>query len=299
MAKSEPSPAEATPHHKVPLGVTLFNPAAFFNLLCDLLAPLRFAALLIWPLVIFATITALNNWYENQAHIERIFLTLSFFQYLLISMLTANLISKLMLGTAMAYFGAPPQQFGIRLLFGILPRFYVLKRPIRDLPFDQQRACHAAPLLTKLAMFALGMIMWAVLRRTGTGAADLCLTLSVAGLATFLFTVNPLWPADGYNWLAARLKRPHLRRQSMRLTAMVLRGRRPPEGLRSGEATALFLYAILSIVFSATIIFLVLQTIALALEEQLRGTGVAIFCVILAMFTIFMLSLRPSKTRAP
>lgn len=298
MVKSVTSPAAAEPQHKVPLGVTLFNPAKFFNLLCELLLPLRFVTYLIWPLVILACVTGLQNWYEVQAHIDRIFLTLSFFQYLLISMLTANLLSKLMLGTAMAYYGVPPKQFGIRLLFGILPRFYVLKRPLKHLPFEQQRICHAAPLLTKLAMFALGMVMWAILRRTGTGAADLCLTLSVAGLATFLFTVNPLWPADGYNWLAARLRRPHLRRQSLRLTSMVLRGRRPPEGLRSGEATALFLYSVLSIAFSATIIFLVLQTIALALEAQLRGTGVAIFCVILAMFTIFMLSLRPSKARA-
>lgn len=281
------------------MGIVLFNPAGMFNLICDILVPVRYLAYLIWPLVILGAFAALNNWYESQAHIDRIFLTLGFFQYLLISMLTANLLSKLMLGTAMAYFGTPPQQFGIRLLFGVLPRFFVTKRPLRDLPFRQQRACHAAPLLTKLTMFGLGMVMWAILRRTGSGAADLFLTLSATGFATFLFTVNPLWPADGYNWLAAWLRRPHLRRQSLRLTSMILRGSRPPKELRGGEATALILYAILSVGFSATILFLVLHTIALGLESQLRGTGVVIFCLVLAMFTVFMLSLRTPRAKSP
>ena len=298
MSRNPPDHTTASrPYRKVPMSVTLFNPASLFQFMAEVLGPLRFGVYLIWPCVAFGAYAAIFNWTENQAHIERIFLTLGFFQHLLISILTANLFSKLMLGTTMAYHGVLPQVFGIRLLFGILPRFFVYKRPVRELPFGKQRSCYSAPLLTKLAMFGIGMLMWAVLRRSGTGAADLFLTLSITGLGAFLFTANPLWPADGYNWLSAWLKRPHLRKQSLRLTKMLLTGNGLPKGIRDREVAALLLYAVLSVGFSALIIFLALQTIALTLEDRLRGTGVIIFCIILALFTIFLTSLKSGKRR--
>lgn len=280
--------------NRAPLSVTLFNPSGMFVLLSDMLSPLRMAVWLIWPALILAVGVSLNNWYELQGHIERIFLTLGFFQNLLISVLTSNLFSKLMLGTTMAYHGIIPQVFGGRLMFGILPRFFVPKAPIRLLPFPQQRTCYSAPILTKLAMFVFGMVLWAVLRRSGTGAADLFLVLSLTGLGAFLFTVNPLWPADGYRWMSAKLERPQLRKQSMLVAKMVLTRRKLPEAVPRGEASAMLAYGFASVAFTAMIIFSVLQAIGLALEEELSGTGVVLFCVVLAMFTLFIISMRSS-----
>lgn len=297
MVRHSDDRTDEAPSQKAPMSLTLFNPAALFNLLAEMFGPLRIAVWLIWPFVGLGTYAALYNWYQTEAHIDRIFLTLSFFQSLAISILTANLFSKIMLGTTMAWYGIAPQVFGIRLLFGVIPRFYVYKRAVRQLSFDHQRACYAAPLLTKLAMFGIGMVLWTILRRSGSGAADLFLVLSVTGLAAFIFTANPLWPADGYNWLSARLERPKLRRDSLRLSRIVLSGQKRPEGMRAGEVAALLMFASLSVAFTAVLIFLVLQTIAFTLEEQLRGTGVVIFCVIIALFAMFVVSLRVNRQR--
>ncbi len=289
------NPDEEQQRRKVPLGVTLFDPSGFFRLLCDVFTQVRYLVYLIWPMAILGTIAALNNWYTLQAHVDRIFLSFSFFQSLVISLMTANLFSKIFLGTTMAYHGADSHQFGIRLLFGVMPRFFVNKRPVRDLSFRNQRSCYSAPLLTKLAMYGVGMVMWDMLRLSGSGAADLFLVLSMTGMGAFIFTVNPLWPADGYNWMAAYLERPQLRRQSLRLTHMVLTRKKLPDALHRGEAFALFAYAVSAVIFTAVIIFSVLRTLAYALEAQLRGTGVVIFCILLAMLVVFLLSLKTRK----
>ncbi|MHC0053387.1 HlyD family secretion protein [Actibacterium sp. D379-3] len=262
-------------------------------------SPLRFVTWLIWPSAILAGFAAAFNWYDLSDHIDRVFLSIGFFQNLLIGMLTANLFSKIMLGTTMAFYRADSTQFGIRLLFGVIPRFFIQRGPIRELSFKAQRACYSAPLLTKLSMFSGGLLLWLMLSRSGSGAADMFLAVAVGGFGSFLFTLNPLWPADGYRWLAAFLKRPTLRQQSLRLTAMILTGKRIPAGLSRGEAWALVGYAVLSAGFTAFLIYLVLRGIAFALEAQLRGTGVVIFCIILAMVTLFLISLRSRKSSRP
>lgn len=273
-----------------PLSIRLGNPARVFRLLADVLAPLRPLRFLILPLGVIAGYSALFNMHVLEAHMARIALTMSFVQSLVLSMLTANLLGKTAQGIAMARHNADTDEFGIRLAFGVVPKFYILKGPIADLGFAAQRDCYAAPLKFRLWMMIMGLLIWATLWRSGSGVADVALALGLAGLSSFLFTANPLLPADGYCWLTAWLERPRLRQDGLKILRMVLTFRRMPPSLPRSEFWLLLLYAVFSLAFTAFVFLSIIFAVAFVLEVQLRGTGVVLFCVIMASFVVFLLS---------
>ncbi|MCC5972413.1 MAG: hypothetical protein JJT81_00010 [Rubellimicrobium sp.] len=285
-----PAPPPGSWRGRPPLSIRFGNPTRVFRVLADLLAPLRHLRHLILPLGLVAGYGALFNVFGLEAHMTRIALTLSFAQNLVIGMLTANLLGKATQGLAMARHGADSDEFGFRLAFGVIPKFYLFKGPIRQLDFRGQRACYAAPLLFRLGMFVAGLMIWLILRRSGSGVADVGLALAVVGLSSFLFTANPLFPADGYRWLAAWLERPRLRQDGLRLLGMILTFRPIPADLPRSEFWLLVLYALASLAFTAFIVLTIVFSIAFVLEARLRGVGVVIFGVLLAAFVVFLLS---------
>lgn len=278
-----------------PLSVRLGNPAWLFQLLADVLAPVRPLRFLFLPTVLIAGYGAIFNTYDIEAHMARIALTLSFLQTLILGMLTANLLGKVAQGIAMARNNADTDEFGIRLAFGVIPRFYIFQGPIGTLGFPAQRQCYAAPLLFRLGMFSLGVLLWMAVWRSGSGVGEMALALATVGLSSFLFTANPLFPGDGYHWLTARLERPRLRQDGFKIIGMLLTFRRIPPELPRREFWLLVLYAVFSVAFTAFVIFSILFAVAFVLEEQLRGTGVVLFCVILACFVAFLLSFFKNK----
>ena len=282
-----------------PFSATFANPSRALSLASDLLAPLRFFRHIIWPLAILALIAGAYNWYDIKENLDLALSTFSFVQNLVISMLTANLFSRLVMGMTMSYLGIPPHEFGIRLFFGFVPRFFVSTGQIRRLDFPQQRICYAAPLLARLFLFAFGILTWVLIRRGGTGAADAALVLGATGLAAFLFTLNPIWRADGYMWMTAWLRMPDLREQSYRLLGLILRGQPIPKMLSARAIRGLMFYAVASIVFTTALVLLVLSAIAFALEEQFRGTGVVMFAFILAMVLAFLIHRRSQTNDKP
>lgn len=281
-----------------PFSLTFANPARALSLAAELLAPLRGLIRLVWPLAGLAAVAAYFNWYDLLANLDLQLQTLSILHNLVLSMLTTNLISRLFMGVTMAYYEAPPQQFGLRLLYGVIPRFFVSTATIRQLDFPQQRACYAAPLLTRLSIFWLGILAWVMLRRTGSGLAGAGLVLGATGLGSFLFTLNPIWRADGYHWTAAYFRMPDLREQSYRLVWLILRRKPIPEMLPESTIRGLIFYAVASVAFTTGLILIVLSSIAYALEAQFRGAGVIMFAVIVSMMLLFLLSRRSRRSPA-
>lgn len=291
MGGSPPPPGSwrGTP----PLSIRFGNPEAVFRLMSDVLAPLRPLRplrYLILPFGLAAAYGALFSGPELDAHITRIALTLSFAQSMVLSILTANLLGKTAQGVTMARLGADTNEFGIRLAFGVLPKFYILKGPIADLGFAGQRMCYAAPLLLRLWMFIAGMLIWVIIRRSGSGVGDVALALGLAGLSSFLFTANPLLPADGYRWLTAWLERPRLRQDGLKILRMLLTFRRMPADMPRGEFWLLLLYAVFSLAFTAFVFLSIMFALAFVLELQLQGTGVILFCILMSGFVAFLLS---------
>ncbi len=262
------------------------------------LAPLGFLKYAILPLAVFASFLSIQEWYPMQAQFGRVMLSMSFIQGILLGLFTNNLLSKVMLGIAMSAHGIPARQFGIRLMLGFIPRFYVQRSQIRELNLVGQRACYAVPLLTKLALYGIGIVMWSMIRRSGTGASDAFLALGMVGFSGFLFTANPLFPADGQRWLAAVLRRPNIRRQSFQVLGMVLRRRPLPAAMNRAEAWAMAIYAIASVGFTAFLLYMIMSAVAVGLEAQFHGAGVVLFSILLAMLALFLVSMLQQKPSA-
>lgn len=268
----------------------LFDPTRLFATLAELLAPIRWAALLLWPLTVLACFAVIENWYAMLAHTREIYSTLNVLQHVFLSMITANLISKLVQGTVISHMGGRVDRFGVRLLFGVYPRFFIPLEPVRQMSFRSQRTCYAAGLKARLALFTLGALGWVMLRRSGTGVADVMLVLGQIGLGAFLFSLNPLWRADGYRWISAYFEQARLREDGLQIISLVFSGRRPPSALGRGRMWALFTYALLSVAYMTAFILLLTVGIAASLESEFGGTGVVLAGVLMAVMVIYLVS---------
>ncbi len=273
-----------------PLSLRFGDPAGLFASLAAFFAPLAFLRHTVVPLAALAAVSASFNGLEMERHLAEIALTRSFLQSFLLGLLVTNLIAKVVQGMTMAHCDAPCDEIGMRLAFGILPKFYIAKGAVRQLDFRGQKFCYAAPLLFRLAVYGTGTLVWAMFFRSGSGLAEAALALGVAGLGSFLFTANPLLPADGYRLLAATLERPNLRTHSFRLIGMLVRFRPIPPELPRSEFWLLVFYGVGSLAFTAFVLFWLVTTVATVLEEELRGVGVVIFCLMIAAVMVFFAS---------
>jgi hypothetical protein len=278
------------------MSLRLGDPSGFFLVLSDFFGPLAILHHLILPTLVLALGVLWFNWLEYLAHVDRMFYYLEFWQTLLITILTASLLSKIVQGIVMYRHGAVSDEWGIKLNLGVVPRFYFGKAAITRLNFKEQRICYAAALQFRLVMFIVGMLVWDVTRRNGTGTADFAVVVASVGIGSFLFVANPLWPADGYQWLAARLEYPKLRANAFRVLRLVFQRQPLPATLKPREFWLLLGYAVVSLLFTAFIIFTVLYGAAYLLEANFRGTGMVIFALMLASGTIFLVSVLERTT---
>ena len=274
-----------------PMSIVFFNPQGFFRWCADTFYYLRYTRYLVAPLAVFGLLIWYHEWYTMEDNLTRVTRSFGFLGSMLIGLFACNFLSRITSGTAMAMAEVDSQQFGMRLLMGLVPRFFIDRSGIKTLNYKGQRRQYSVALLTRLAVFGVGLLIWAMSRRSGSGSADFALAVGMSGFMSFLFTANPLWFADGGMWLSAYFERNKLRTEAFQVVGMVLRRRPLPSSLRRREAVALFVYAMACVVFTAVIAALVIWVLATALEAQFRGTGVVIFCIILAIAILSLVSL--------
>jgi hypothetical protein len=200
---------------------TLFNPDPFFGALAPIfcrlrpVAPVFIAALAIGlPVSLYLFFTS-GDAVRHDLH--RFRGGISYFGMLLVHLLTVNLLRCIVQGIVCAGYRTPVPEFGIRLRFGILPRFYIDKRAVRNLGRRAKMWIYAASPLLRLVLITVGMLLWALFRDTGSALASIGAWAAHAGLIGLLFVSIPLWKSDGYNWLAALLGlHPRFREHSLR-----------------------------------------------------------------------------------
>ena len=273
------------------------NPTPVLLVIEPIWASIRWLRYLVLPLVLVAGYAASRNWTELGDSMSRVFATLSFAQSMLLGLLTTNFLGRTAKAVALTGYGLPPHQFGIRLLFGIIPRFYYSSRGIRSLPFPDQRRCYSAALLMRLFLFGTGVLGWTILYRNGSFLAELSLAFGITGLTVFLFTANPIWRADGYRWVTAFFERPKMRSQGQKLLWMAITRRKRPDAMPAGEARLLILFALASIIYMALFVWVILSTAAIMLEAQFNGTGVVMFCLIIGIAFFYMSSMRAGQKK--
>lgn len=199
----------------------LFNPESLFGALapffCRLrpVAPVFIAALVIGLPVALYLFCTHTDAYRHDLH--RFRGGFSYLGLLLAHLLTVNLLRCVVQGIVCAGYRAPVPEFGIRLRFGVLPRFYIDKRAVRNLERRAKMWIYATSPLLRLVLITVGMLLWAQFRDTGSSLATLGAWAAHAGFIGLLFVSIPLWKSDGYNWLAALLGlHPRFREHSLR-----------------------------------------------------------------------------------
>lgn len=266
----------------------LFNPHGLFKFFSWIFSPFTFFVWLIPIGCVLAIIVLLNNSSEYAHDVTAMrtrFGLGSLVIHLILATISIRLLSKLAQGAICCHFGGVIERFGIRMMFGMMPRLFIDKRPIRGLSRRGQLWSYAGPLLIKLSLFSGGIMTWFMIRGRGFFQADLAIFLGTIGLAGFLFTANPLWQADGYNWLTIYLRIERLRERAFTALKLFLLRRPFPPQLHSRERSGLVVFGMATVTFTLFIVVVVVIMLGITLERQLGGFGVVLFLALLASFT--------------
>jgi multidrug resistance efflux pump len=293
--------AASTSKKRGPYHFPLAGPTPVLGVLVRLFHPVRYAAWALAPAVLLAALTLFHHQLEFSADLKRYMDYYSYIPHLIVSLFVINLISKIVFGAVLCAHGVTVRTFGVRLLYGMVPRFYVDPdaQEIWELPRLARLQSYSAPLLAKLAIFALGTLLWIGFRSTGTFLPDLGLMLSQFALGAFLFTANPLWPSSaGYHCLSSLLDRRYLQFRALRFLEMRLKRRPAPPALSTSNKWGLLLFGAAMIFYFGTFITVVLFYIGAYLEQRYRGTGVAMFLAIVALFSLWLWATRLSRWRS-
>jgi len=260
-----------------------FDPQRGFARLAKRLCGLRHVVWLLIPSVPLALLTLLYNQPAYQHALKSLADPGWHLLFKLVfGLFAVNFISKVAQGATCVHYGGRAEQFGIRLAYGLIPRFFVAKR-LRGFSRHQRLWVAAAALLAKLSLFVGGVLLWRLTLESGGTLGAYGLVLGHMALGAFLFTANPLWRADGYTWLVAWLSIPRLRERAFLVLGLYLRGRRPPQGLAGGEKYGLLGYAIACTLYVLLLVGFVMFSAALQLESRFQGIGVVLFLVLLAL----------------
>lgn len=233
---------------------TLFDPAPLLGSLARTLTTLRPVFLLLVVSLIGLVPLALYTLFDNQSFMQqdlaRLDASSSYLGRLLFSLLLINLLRCLVQGVMIAHYGGQSRAFGIRLRFGILPRFFIDKSAIRDFQRSAQLWTWGSNLLFRLVLAVIGAVGWYSLRSSGSSLAINLLVLAHAALIGFLLVCLPLRASDGYRWLMTWRRLPLT---TLKLALIVLgarlRGRPLPTSITPKQAWRLLLYALALILF--------------------------------------------------
>lgn len=207
---------------------------------------------------------------------------------LTVGLFLVNLTSKLLQGAVSAHYGGQVGSFGLRLAFGIIPRFFVM-RGMRELGRRERLWVYATPLLVKLGFFVVGILVWQFNLYSPTQLDSYGFVVGHLALAEALFIINPLWRAEGYAWLTTYLGFPHLRERAFVVLRLALQNAHPLKLLSAREKYALLAYGLATLGYFLLIFGTLLLGAALRLEGRLHGVGVLLFLVLLVGFLSWVL----------
>lgn len=193
-----------------PRGLTL---GPLFMLLARLGSPLRFFA---WFLIPAAAAVGIALYVQTPRLAAALaaadWRAPSVALYCLGAVLAALLVPNLARGAAAAFHGAPREAFQLTLAGHVVPWFRIDRGWIGTLSRKTQAWTYGAPLLARLAGFAIGAALWLFAGDPANPLAVAGLVIGGVGLWSFLLTATPLWRSDGRRWLAVYFDEPTLNR---------------------------------------------------------------------------------------
>ncbi len=182
---------------------------------------------------------------------------------LVVAVVTVNLGTQLLRAIIATQHQLPVEPLSWRRLWGVLPRLrFGIDMTLP--PVAVQQAVIAAGLRAKLWLFCATGLVWLAWQPTGHELGHLALIVSQLALGAWAFTANPLWPGDGYRYLALRLNQPKLQPRAWYALSQLARGQHP-HNMTADTLT----YGLLSVIFLP----LVVGAVLLHLFAELRDWG--------------------------
>jgi putative peptide zinc metalloprotease protein len=251
----------------------LFDPGAIYDVLVSAVRPIRLLFLLAVYSLVVALPVALFIFFDNDLQISQDLARLrdarSYLGRLIFSLFTLNLLRCVIQGTVISWYGGRVKTFGIRLRFGIIPRFYIDKSAIRHFERRAKLWSYGSNLLFRMVVIVLGVFTWYFTRGSGSQLAIYAIILTQAALITLILLSLPLRAADGYRWMVTYFRLPpNLIKMAVMVLISTFTGKQLPTSISPTFKRRLFVYGFALILFWTYAFFRITSHIAGGLTES-------------------------------
>ena len=210
----------------------------------------------------------------------------SLFLRLHATLITLNLLTHLLQGLVLSYYGGKVSQIGIRLNWGFFPIISVALEYIEALPRRSLLWVFGTPLLLKIALLTGSTLLWYNTRLSGTSLHLYAVVLMIASWLQLVIESSPFWLSSGYLWMVTFLRLPQVMPNARLLWEMLYQGRSLPPALTWGKRLGLWGFGLLSAIASTCLLgYLVLllsHSLALLLQPIF---GASARFILLSLFT--------------
>jgi len=208
-----------------------------------------------------------------------------FFLKLILGLLIINVLGEVGKGVACKFYGGNVYEFGVGLVYRIIPYMYVdLSGAFWEIKRQPLMRIFFSGLFCQALALALAIIGW---KNTPYWSSLHTFFALFIVPASFFFLLNliPLLPRDGYILISLWLEVTDLYNRSRALCRSWIFRRRLPEPLSEREILGFKWYGVLSVGFNFllwTLIFLIIGYL-LIWQWRLKGVGALIFLVLLIL----------------
>ena len=283
-----------------PWQFTIGNPERAFDAAAAVFWPMRYLCWLLIPLVVIAFMITIKHWAQYLPDLTKLLIRIPQWFTLIATEHVISWFARLAQGVVIHGFGGRVKQLRVNFVLGIFPRLWIDESALRSMPRRPKAWIYATPLLFRLAVFAVGILVWILSRQTHPTGSQIALMIATFGLAGFMMSACPLLPLNGYRVLATLLDQEKLRERAIAYIKLRLRGRPAPEGITAAERWGLAFMAVGTVIVSSIYFGHILYGIEATAIEALNGFGVwvGIGLVIMAIIYAYSLYRYSGKLRA-
>ena len=271
----------------------LFNPERAFNVLLQIVRPVqvvfRLLVFALIPGVPISTYLIIRHSAEFEWALRSLAGELGYFGHLIFTLFAANFLRCVIQGVLSAFYRAPVQEFGIRLRFGIIPRFYIERHGVRQLNRSAKLWIYGSSLLLRLFLIAAGTLIWFLFQDSGHFLGAFGVLLAHSGIIGLIFISLPVRNSDGFRWFTNYFGLPpDMIRTAFEVFVRVIRRKPLPTSLSTSQVRKYFLYAFLILVCWSLFAVKVTLSISAGLEKTFpgifgRATGFILIGIVAAL----------------
>ncbi|WP_016950018.1 HlyD family secretion protein [Anabaena sp. PCC 7108] len=289
------------------LRFVLYNPEPTFNFLAAVTRPFNLLFVALTWLLIPGFFVALQLFFRQQAlflyDLTSIDKELDYISSFLLSLISVNIFSRIVAGAVFAHFGGQVKELGIRLHFGILPRFFISRYGLRKTSRSVKLWSYCSAPAARAFIFIVGIIAWYGFRGTGTQLAYWSAMIGQVGLVSFLLIALPLRQSDVFKWVITYYNLPpHLFQEAFYILLAKLKFRPLPTTISQRKQQILLAYASGLILVWGYLVLSIVPDISTKLESIFPGilgrvTSYIVLFLVIVAFIRWLAFVIPEVTR--